>query len=337
MKKTHKPFNQVQKLLFDQIESLLPKQIVVAHEISDLLSLSTDAVYRRMRGEKKLNIEEICTLCDHFDISIDDLLQRKMHNVRFETVPFHSDELDNFLSHLLTLGNTLKFYQPEQSHKILYLAGEIPFVHLAAYEELATFKLYTWANSVYNYPGNYNSFCERLKSDKLFQCYREVSAYYQQIPSLEIWNAATFDPTLGWIDFYYETGNIENREMALELCHQLRQFISELQAKVEKSNKNGEPENNFHFYISDVALENNFMIIKSENKRDCFLRLFSASGMIVRNQGYCEETEKWFYNQLDKSTLISGSSKKERHQFFDGLGKKIQNLMDKIESKKTPG
>jgi hypothetical protein len=101
MKKTHKPFNQVQKLLFDQIVSLLPKQIVVAHEISDLLSLSTDAVYRRMRGEKKLNIEEICTLCDHFDISIDDLLRRKLHNVRFETVPFHSDELDNFLSHLL--------------------------------------------------------------------------------------------------------------------------------------------------------------------------------------------------------------------------------------------
>lgn len=121
--------------------------------------------------------------------------------------------------------------------------------------------------------------------------------------------------------------------MALELCHQLRQFTTELQAKVEKSNKYGGSETNFHFYISDVALENNFMIIKSENKRDCFLRLFSASGMIVWNQNYCEETEKWFYNQLDKSTLVSGSSKKERHQFFDSLGKRIQSLIVKIENK----
>jgi plasmid maintenance system antidote protein VapI len=329
MKKTQKPVNQVQKILFSQIESLLPKHTIPAHEIADVLSLSTDSVYRRMRGEKKLSIDEICTLCEHFNISVDVLLNHKQNNISFETIPFYSDELDNFLSHLDTLGKTFKRYQPIKNKKILYLAAEIPFVHLAAFEELATFKIYAWANSVSNYSGNYASFCSLVKGDKLFSYYKEISNYYDQIPSLEIWNTNTYDAILGWIEYYYESGNLENKEMAIELCVQLMQLTTELQAKIDKGNENGQA-SDYTFYICDVALENNFMIIKSDSLQDCFLRLFSASGMIVHDQAYCQETEKWFYNLHDKSTLVSGSSKKERHIFFQVLKNKVQQLIDKL-------
>jgi hypothetical protein len=330
MKKTQKSGNQVQKLLFNQIEGLLPKQLVPAHEIAEVLSLSTDAVYRRLRGEKKLTIDEICTLSEHFNISIDALFRHHHHNISFETIPANSNELDNFLSHLSMLGKTFKRYQLEKKIRILHLAAEIPFVYLASFEELATFKIYAWANSVYNYNGNYSTFCNQIKGDKLFRDYREISAYYQQIPSLEIWNTNSYDSMIGWIEFFYESGNLDSKEIALDLCSQLIQLTNELQIKVEKGIKDGQLKNNLIFYVSDVALENNFMIIKSENLQDCFLRLFSASGMIINDQSYCLEMEKWFNRLHDKSTLVSGSSKKGRHQFFQALTYKIQLLVDKL-------
>ncbi len=330
MKKTQKTVNQIQKTLFDQVEKVLPRNVVIVHELAEILSLSTDAVYRRLRGEKKLNIDEICSLCEHFNISMDSLLNTKHNNISFETIPLKTGDLDNFLGHLDALGKIFEKYSPAKNTKALYLATEIPFVHLAAYEELATFKIYTWANSTNIYGGNYPSFCAMIKGDNLFSTYRQISTSYKQIPSMEIWNANTYDATLAWIKFYYETGNLESKELAVELCAQLMQLTTELQEKVEKGAKDGQAAGNLSFYVSDVALENNFMILTSDSLNDCLLRLFSANGMIVNNHTYCIETEKWFNNLLDKSTLISGSSKKERHAFFQVLRNKIQLVIDKL-------
>ena len=330
MKKTQKSVNHVQKSLFSQIEEILPKQVIAAHEIADILSLSTDSVYRRMRGEKKLSIDEICKLCEHFDISVDALLNRKQNSVSFETVPFYGEELNNFFSHLETLGKTLHRYHSEKNNNILYLAAEIPFINLASFEELATFKLYGWSNSLYDYTGNYSSFCSQVKGDRLFQSYREISNLYKEIPSIEIWHPGTFDAYLSWIHFFYETGSFENKEMAIELCSQLLQFTNELQRNVENSRKEGKSEKNLSFYISDIALENNFMIIKADKLQDSYVKLFSSNGMIVHDKKYCEETEKWFLKLQKKSKLISGSSQKERHQYFQIIKNKIAQTSEKI-------
>lgn len=324
MKKTHKSLHPVQGLLFDQIEKQLLKSVIPAQEIADVLSLSIDAAYRRLRGETKLNIDEICILCEHFNISIDAMMDHKPTNVSFETLP-----ISNLLSHLDTLGGVLKSFGLASDKKLLLLAAEIPLVHLAAYEELATFKIYAWASSVYNDADNYTSFCARAKGDQLFNCYREISHHYKLIPSLEIWNTNSYDSTLGWIDFFYGAGNL-SKETALELCAHLMQLTADLQTSLEKGDRDNPAGNKLSFYSCDVALENNFMVVKGGDQQSCFLRLFSANGMIIRDLSYCRETEKWFYKHLDKSTLISGSSQKDRHRFFKSLRDKVEQTVDRL-------
>lgn len=324
MKKSQKPLNLVQQILFAQIEKQLHKSVIPAQEIADVLSLGIDAAYRRLRGEKKLNIDETCTLCEHFNISVDALMGHKTNNVSFETLP-----ISNLLSHLDTLGAVLKNFGPAGNKKLLLLAAEIPLVHLASYEELATFKIYAWANSVYNDDGNYASFCARVKGDQLFNCYREISNYYKLTPSLEIWNANSYDSTLGWIEYFYGAGNL-SKETTVELCAHLMQLTADLQASLEKGGMGNPAGNILSFYTCDVTLENNFIIVKGGGQQSCFLRLFSASGMIIRDQVYCQETEKWFYNLLDKSTLISGSSQKERHRFFKSLRDKVEQTVERL-------
>lgn len=57
MKNPEKTVNRAQKLLFNHINNLLPKHILPADKVSEILNISTDAAYRRIRGEKKLYIE----------------------------------------------------------------------------------------------------------------------------------------------------------------------------------------------------------------------------------------------------------------------------------------
>ena len=50
---------EIQPLLFQAIKSKLPADASVVDEIAGLLGISTDSVYRRMKGEKQITLDEI--------------------------------------------------------------------------------------------------------------------------------------------------------------------------------------------------------------------------------------------------------------------------------------
>jgi hypothetical protein len=72
-----------QTLFFQHIKTLLPDQVSMVDEIADLLNISTDSAYRRIRGEKPITLEEIKILTARFNISIDSLLHRDTTNFVF--------------------------------------------------------------------------------------------------------------------------------------------------------------------------------------------------------------------------------------------------------------
>ena len=44
-------------------------------EIAQVLNVSVDSVYRRMRGEKTISLEELYKLSSHYKISLDQLME----------------------------------------------------------------------------------------------------------------------------------------------------------------------------------------------------------------------------------------------------------------------
>ena len=75
-----------QELLFNQIRQNLPPNISLVDEIADLLDISNDSAYRRIRGEKMLSINELQKLSKHFGISLDLLFSLESGNVVFNSI-----------------------------------------------------------------------------------------------------------------------------------------------------------------------------------------------------------------------------------------------------------
>ena len=63
--------NLVQAKFFEMIQQVLPANHTLVNTISELLNVGTEAGYRRIRGTKLLDLEEIIILCKHFGISFD--------------------------------------------------------------------------------------------------------------------------------------------------------------------------------------------------------------------------------------------------------------------------
>ena len=74
----------IQKLLFEQIKECLPSQASFVHEIAEVLSISYDSAYRRIRGEKPLDILDLYKLAGAFNISLDALSNLGTNKILFD-------------------------------------------------------------------------------------------------------------------------------------------------------------------------------------------------------------------------------------------------------------
>lgn len=53
---------ELQQQLFNTIKSKIPDHLSAPEEMAKLLDVSVDSVYRRMRGEKVITLDELQTL-----------------------------------------------------------------------------------------------------------------------------------------------------------------------------------------------------------------------------------------------------------------------------------
>ena len=55
-----------QESLFNAIKNSLAANISLVHDVSELLGISYDSAYRRIRGEKELSLDELKKLSLHY-------------------------------------------------------------------------------------------------------------------------------------------------------------------------------------------------------------------------------------------------------------------------------
>src|SRR5437660_11341029 len=95
----------LQQQLFQQIKGMLPGNISFADAIADLLEISTDSAYRRIRGEKSISFEEIQKLSIHYHISLDTMLKIDSKSTVFNGTWLVRDNFnfEQYLNNLLLL------------------------------------------------------------------------------------------------------------------------------------------------------------------------------------------------------------------------------------------
>ena len=82
---------EIQHSIFQQIKRSIPSSHSFIHEIAELLSISYDSAYRRVRGEKELTIDDLYKLATRYNLSIDSIFNVQSRNVTFNCVSLDSE------------------------------------------------------------------------------------------------------------------------------------------------------------------------------------------------------------------------------------------------------
>jgi hypothetical protein len=316
------------------VKSAIPANISLVDELADLLGVSNDSAYRRLRCETPLNIDEISKICMHFKVPFETDVQDDSETVSFNFFKLYGKN-ENFKKWLETLLSNVKRVGAIKESNILYAADDVPVWHHFVDEEFTCFKIFYWLKCILNQPDFADkNFDPELIDKNLIKDAKNLLAEYNKTNSTEIWTEDTLNSTLKQIEYFWESGFFKNKEQALRMCNHIEQVVLTLKSKAEKNSKlieKGEVgTENFKLYRSEVMIGSNSILVSLGNNKVAFVSNNTFNFMTTSNSEFVKENEEWLKNLTRKSILISGVSEKQRNQFFKLLRDKIDHLRNSI-------
>ena len=303
------------------VKSRLPANVSFVDELAELLNISRDSAYRRIRGETVLSLDEVKKLYDRFGISLDVILSNSSQMVTFHRrVVSHSDyTLEKWLNSVL---KNLDFLSGFEDHEMIFSAKDIPIFHYFRLPQVSSFKLFFWMKTLLGYPDyEHQSFSFSAVPRELIALANRVWSKYSSLHTIEIWNEEAIYDTLKQIEFYKDCGLFQNKDEALALCDQLFQLLDQIkeEARVGKKSEGGR----FGMYNNEILIADNTVFARMESKRSVYVNQNSLNLFLTFQEPFCEQTELYLQNLIKKSTQISMTGERERNRFFKNMTDRI--------------
>ena len=323
----------VQQLFFQHIKDQLPAHLSLVDEVAELLNISNDSAYRRIRAEKPIGFEELQKLCTHYKISLDHFLHLQSDAIIFNgrvnttSATVFEDYLNNILQHFKMINSF------EKKHFYVLMKDIPPFVHFQI-PELAKFKFYFWMKSILG--------DERLKKrqfylddtlyDEFLPLSRQVIEAYNKIPVTEIWNIESINSSLRQIDFYRQSGMYKNKSEINLLYEKVEELVNHIERQAELGVKfliGTEPGNTaagYNMFVNELILGDNTFMAEIGDMRITYLNHSVLYFVGTRDEQFNAAMHSSLTNMMKKSTQLSRIGEKERVRFFNRLRDKIQHM-----------
>ena len=330
--------SSAQVLLFQHLKTLLAPHLSMVDEVADVLNISADSAYRRIRGEKPISLDEIRAISLRYNMSLDQFLHIKTDSILFSGKMVENKEnafeewLDNLLYQLGFMGMFPKKH-------MYWLLKDIPPISHFHIPELALFKFYLWTKSILHYDSmkGVKFDLDDSRYDKYLQKSNMVLDGFSKIPITEIWNIESINSSLRQIRFHYEAGSFRSASEVILLLNKLRELIDhfELQAEAGVKFKVGaNPSSSnvpYRMFVNELILGDNTTFFDAGDLKLTFLNHSVLHFIHTRDERFNKMIFENLENLMKKSTMISSVSEKERSTFFNTLRNQVDDAVGKIK------
>jgi hypothetical protein len=326
-----------QSVFIEILKRLAPGNLNLAEEVSQLLGISADSTYRRLRGETELTLNETVMLCRHFDIPLEALNHELPDVVTFKINKL-SDSVNSFSGYLDGLEKDLINILKSEGNSLHYAAEDLPLFYHFFFPELARFKMIYWTKSIMNVSSYQGYKVEDMQfPDDWVGRAKGISELFAKVPTIEIWNEDTIKSTLQQIKFYWEAGFFKEKETMQKVMGEFKALIDMVHKQAEVGHKynpwKGQySQTPYSLYISDLMIGNNCVFFSAGEKRSSYIGYNSFNYMRTANHYFNDQVQKWLQNLIGKSTLVSAVAEKHRNQFFKEQMRRTDLLLAQLSA-----
>ncbi|MFT5725461.1 MAG: hypothetical protein ACI9JN_002586, partial [Bacteroidia bacterium] len=175
----------------NQLTQQLASHLSLVHELSDILHISVESVYRRLRGNTAFTFDELWRIFKTYSFSLDDIFYHS--NKEIATFQFLSIIDTGISGYTQKLKVWLNNESQHQASTSVLIAAHIPLMWLLSRSKLASFKHAQWRY-------NYDSTTSR---PKLINVQEETLIFNNDSIHItdEIWSIHTVDSFIQDIEY----------------------------------------------------------------------------------------------------------------------------------------
>ncbi|HCX21330.1 MAG: hypothetical protein CMB80_10640 [Flammeovirgaceae bacterium] len=330
----------IQSSFLNLVKEKVDPKISFVDELSDLLSVSKDSAYRRLRGETLLTFEEISLISDKYKVSVDGFLNPASN----ESILFNSQNISpasDYKAYLSSIYDHLTLVNRFEKKKMMYLAKDILPMHYYQFPALSWFKSFFWQKTILNQENmsrlSYKP--DQIDPEISSRC-KVIWSEFMKIPSVEIWSEETIHISLRQIEYYFDIELID-QESALLIISELADMIDLFREEAQQGKKMhiGAPTsgslNTFQLYYNEVLIGDNTILFEMDEQRIAFIAYNTLSVLSTSDARFCDSIHQHMVNIMKKSTCISQGAEKARNKFFNRIESKINALENKIKASST--
>lgn len=324
----------IQAAFFQHLKNLIPPNKSMVDEIAEILNISNDSAYRRIRTEKPISLEEIQKLAEHYKVSLDQFMH--LQNDSFIFTGHLTNASDHLLEQWMEETYQQLLYINSFSHKHLYYhARDITHLYYFGIPEVWAFKSFVWKKSIliYDHLKGVKFSTEKHIEESGPQLAVKITNLFNQVPGSDIWNIDCINTALGQIEFYRDAEMFETKKDFENVCHGFLHLIEHLEKQAELGLKFKVGESNnpgtvpFHLYYYELSLGDNSAFVELDDTKISFINHSGINFIMTRDKRFTNHINQNLKTLIQKSTKLSAVGEKDRIVFFSRLRDRIKAVL----------
>ena len=307
---------KIQDRLIAKIRESAPEDTNLTIYLSDLLNIGRESVYRRLRGEINFTFDEVATLSQVLNFSLDNLIGFKRDtNALFNIHMLQKIEyLDIYVNKMLEYGTLFSESSAQMQTRARISANTIPYFFHISYEALSKLRIYKWLYQNQKIvPGD--KYADFVLPQRVLDAHQALFKAIQTIPNVTM----IMDNNVFWsvtkdIEYFWKRDLLTDDDISI-LKKELHKMVDALEAMAgDELCRNGV---GVEMYISAVDLEASYFHFEYGDNQFAQVKIFSISAIDSFDPGICTIQKQWMESQKRYSVLISGSGEMQRFEYMN--------------------
>ncbi len=321
--------NDLNNILVEKIKCHIPKNVKPLPFLMNLLGLSKESVYRRLRGEIHFTFDEACELSNRLGFSIDEILANDTGDRVFFNL-----QVDHTLPSSVAFFRMLKQYlsQLEQmavceNKEVIYSRNRLSVIHSIGCDCLFKFMYYKWTHQMNDVPSNYSLSDVVLPNEIVETCnlIKEVKKNLANITY--IIDQSILLRTIGEIQYYCRRKLISEMELSLIHDELLRVVAACEKQAIEGCDEAGVK---MTYYLSTFDIESNIDYACYDDECISYNWVHAINPLIISSPKLCLFQKKWLESIRKYSVLITQSNELVQSEFFNKQRSYIENMSNVV-------
>lgn len=323
-----------QEIFFQQLSNRFKDKKALAEAVSETLSIGIDGAYRRISCRSNLQIDELLTLAQTFNVHLpggNDGEVRFSYNNSDQAIRTPADYINQLEAQLELVDNW-----PDK--QLYYATTDLPFFYELMAPTLMAFKLYVFGVTSWGFKDwKTKPFSPRLIDPAVLEKATSISHYSYRVPSKEILSSGLLTASLTQLEYIAMVGKFADNQVPFKILEELSFIVDHLEQMAAHGRKfvpGEDPTKSkvpFSIHYNELLYVSTTIMVHSPQASLLFLSFITPNYLMTTDRSVGLEVRTWFEELLGEATELGKNTSKLRVWFFNRLRSQIAATRRRLE------